>query len=181
MKTNVLDAGNSMLLGCPWVRDVKVTHNWGNNLISIEGNGIVRTIVITKHLDNNTKCLKVLLCYDFVNRVTNEEENLLLAAKLDLFTIITITLPKLEVLAIMSIDGKTGTNPKIDTNAKIGINVEIDIDPKIDIDTKPNIEMKINTVEPIFYFPHTPREILVDITLTWIKVQDMKMAKWNLS
>jgi hypothetical protein len=79
MKNNVLNASNSMLLGCPWLRDVKVTHDWGNNLISIDGNGTIRTIAITKHLDSNTKCLQVLLCYGFVNRVTNEEENVLLA------------------------------------------------------------------------------------------------------
>jgi hypothetical protein len=38
--------------------------------------------------------------------------------------------------------------------------------------------MKINTDKLIFDFPHTPDKILVDaITLTQIKVQDMKMAK----
>jgi hypothetical protein len=40
--------------------------------------------------------------------------------------------------------------------------------------------MKININEPIFYFPHTLREISIDTTLTWIEMQDMKMAKWNL-
>jgi len=40
--------------------------------------------------------------------------------------------------------------------------------------------MKININEPIFDFPHTLREISIDITLTWIKVQDMKIAKWKL-
>ncbi len=80
-------------------------------------------------------------------------------------------------MAITSIDGKTNTNPKIDIDAKIGINVEIDTDPKIDTDTKTDTKMKIGTDEPIFYFPHTPREISVDTTLTRIKVQDMKMAK----
>ncbi len=48
------------------------------------------------------------------------------------------------------------------------------VDPKISID------MKIGTNELIFYFPHTVGEILVDITLVQIKVQAMKMAKWNL-
>jgi hypothetical protein len=71
MKNN---ASNSMLLGCAWLRDAKVTHDWGNNLISIDGNGTIRTIAITKHLDSNTKRLQVLLCYDFVNIITNEEE-----------------------------------------------------------------------------------------------------------
>jgi hypothetical protein len=114
--------------------------------------------------------LKILLCYNFVNKVTNEEENVLLAAKLDLFTIGTIILPKLEVLAIMLVDGKTDINPKIGTDAKISTNVEINMDPKIDTNTKTDTDMKISTDEPIFDFPHTPREISVDTTLTHIKV-----------
>jgi hypothetical protein len=49
MKNNVLDVSYSMLLGRPWLRDTKVTHDWGNNLISIKGNGTIYTITITKH------------------------------------------------------------------------------------------------------------------------------------
>jgi len=74
MKSILLDANYSMLLGRPWLQDVKVMHDWGNNLISIKGNGIVHTIVITKHLDSNTKCLELLLCNNFINGVVNEEE-----------------------------------------------------------------------------------------------------------
>lgn len=58
MMNIVLDDNYSMLLGdihgCIMLG---VIHNWGNNLITIfEGNGIVRTIVVTNHLiNNNTK------------------------------------------------------------------------------------------------------------------------------
>lgn len=58
MMNIVLDDNYSMLLedihGCIMLG---VIHNWGNNLITIfEGNGIVRTIVVTNHIiDNNTK------------------------------------------------------------------------------------------------------------------------------
>jgi hypothetical protein len=92
----------------------------------------------------------------------------MLVAKLDLFAIDTITSPKLKVLAITSVDGKTSTHPKIGIDAKIGTNVEIDTDPIIN--TKINIEMKIDTNEPIFDFPHTPRDISINITLIRIKV-----------
>jgi len=37
----------------------------------------IHTIVVTKHLDSNTKRSKVLLCYNFVNEITNEEEDML--------------------------------------------------------------------------------------------------------
>jgi hypothetical protein len=185
MQNNVLDTNYSMLLNCPWLQDAKVTHDWGNNLISIEGNGTVRTITITKHLDSNTKHPEVLFYYEFVNEVIDEEEDMLLAAEPDLFAINTITLLELEVLAVMS-DAKTSTNTKtgndakIDIDAKINIDEKIDIDMEINIDTKTNIYLKFCIDESIFYFPHTQGEISIDITLVQIKVQDMKMVKWNL-
>jgi hypothetical protein len=186
MKNNVLDTNYSMLLGHEWLRDAKVTHDWGNNLISIEDNGTIHTIAITKHLDSNIKRPKVLLCYDFINGVTNEEEDMLLVAKLDLFTIGTINLLKLKVLVVMC-DAKTNIDAKIDTNAKIDINektstdAKIDTNVEIDTNTKIGIDLKISIDKPIFYFPHPPEEISVDTTPTWIKMQDMKMAKWNLA
>jgi hypothetical protein len=128
----------------------------GNNFINIEGNGIVHTIVVTKHLDSNTKCPKVLLCQNFVNGFTYEEEDMLLVAEPDLFITDTITLSELKILVVMVTDAKIGIVPKIDFNAKIGNDEKINIDPKIGID------MKININKLIFYFPHTPREILVD-------------------
>jgi len=48
------------------------------------------------------------------------------------------------------------------------------------MDTKTSIDMKFGTNEPIFDFPHTLGEISIDTTLARIKVQDMKMVKWNL-
>ncbi len=50
LQNNVIDAGYSMLLGRPWLRDAKVTHDWGNNIVTIQGNGTVKTIVMTKHM-----------------------------------------------------------------------------------------------------------------------------------
>jgi hypothetical protein len=66
-------------------------------------------------------------------------------------------------------------------NAKIDIDAKIHTDAKVDTNTKININMKISINKPIFYFPHAPREISSDRMLVRIKVQDMKMAKWNLS
>jgi hypothetical protein len=41
-----------------WLQTIKVTHDWGNNLITIEGNCIIHIIIIIKHLDSNTNDLK---------------------------------------------------------------------------------------------------------------------------
>jgi hypothetical protein len=49
-----------MLLGGPWLRDAKVTHDWGNNVIIVEGNGTVETISISKKLGVETRSLNYL-------------------------------------------------------------------------------------------------------------------------
>ncbi len=35
LQNSVIDVSYSMLLRRPWLRDVKVTHNWGNNTMTI--------------------------------------------------------------------------------------------------------------------------------------------------
>ncbi len=67
----MVDSNYSMLLGRPWLRDVKVAHDWGSNNITIQGNGIVRTITITKHLGGELRRPKMLLCYKYQNGITD--------------------------------------------------------------------------------------------------------------
>jgi hypothetical protein len=52
---SVLDFSYSMLLNCPGLRDAKVSHDWGNNTITIKGTSIVRTIHGTKKRGAPTK------------------------------------------------------------------------------------------------------------------------------
>ncbi len=35
LQNNVIDTSYSMLLGRPWLMDVKATHDWGNNTMMI--------------------------------------------------------------------------------------------------------------------------------------------------
>jgi hypothetical protein len=44
-----------MLLGRPWLRDVKMAHDWGNNIVTIQGNETIRTIIVTKHLGGEVR------------------------------------------------------------------------------------------------------------------------------
>jgi hypothetical protein len=46
----VVNFNYSMLLGRSWLKDAKVAHDWGSNIITIQGNGTLQTITITKHL-----------------------------------------------------------------------------------------------------------------------------------
>jgi hypothetical protein len=70
-----------MLLGRPWLKDAIVPHDWGNNIFTVQGNGIVKTITIIKHLGNEVRKLEVLLCYDYYNGITNEEEDIIFVIK----------------------------------------------------------------------------------------------------
>jgi hypothetical protein len=84
---NVLDSNYSMLLKRPWVRDAKVSHDWGTNIVIIQGIGTIRTIHVTKKLGVQTKKPKVLMCYDFHFGISNEKEDVMFATKLSLFSI----------------------------------------------------------------------------------------------
>ncbi len=55
LQNSVVESNYSMLLGRPWLRGVKVAHDWGSNIVTIQGNGIVKTIVVTKHLGGEVR------------------------------------------------------------------------------------------------------------------------------
>jgi hypothetical protein len=65
LQNNVVDFSYSMLLGRPWLRDAKVAHDWGRNIVTIQGNGTIKTSIITKHLGGEVRKPIVLLCYDY--------------------------------------------------------------------------------------------------------------------
>jgi hypothetical protein len=65
LHNSVVDFSYSMLLGRPWLKDVKVAHDWGNNNITIQGNGTVKTITTTKHLGDEVRRLEELMCYTY--------------------------------------------------------------------------------------------------------------------
>jgi len=82
-----------MLLGRPWLRDAKVSHDWGTNIVTIQEIGTVKTIPVTKKLGVQTKRLKVLIYYDFHSRISNGKEDVMFVIGLDLFSIGTIKIP----------------------------------------------------------------------------------------
>lgn len=61
----------------------------------------MKIITITKHLGNDTKWPKIIVCYDFQLRITNDEEGIMFMAKLKLFSIGTIV--QLEELVMLFI------------------------------------------------------------------------------
>jgi hypothetical protein len=55
LQNSMVDSNYSMLLGRPWLRDAKVAHDWGNNIVTIQENGTIITIILTKHLGGEIK------------------------------------------------------------------------------------------------------------------------------
>jgi hypothetical protein len=82
-----------MLLRHPWLRDAKVSHDWGTNIVSIQGTDTIRTIPITKKLGVQTKRPEVFVCYDFHSRISDNEKDVMFAIELDLFSMGTIVVP----------------------------------------------------------------------------------------
>jgi hypothetical protein len=66
-----------MVVGCQ-------NFTWGNNLVTIQGNGTIRMIVTTKHLRNEIKKLEVLMCHDFQHKIINDEDDVMFKTKLKL-------------------------------------------------------------------------------------------------
>jgi hypothetical protein len=88
---SVLDSSYSMLLSHPWLRDAKVSHDWGNNIITIQGVGTVRTIPVIKKLGTPTKHPKILVCHDFHSGIFNEGD-FMFVTEPKLFSIGTIVI-----------------------------------------------------------------------------------------
>jgi hypothetical protein len=81
IQSSVLDFSYFILLSHPWLKDAKVSDNWGNNIITIQGMGIVRTIPITKKLGAPTKRLEMLIFYDFHYKIFDEKKDIMIATE----------------------------------------------------------------------------------------------------
>jgi hypothetical protein len=72
LQNSVLDTSYSMLSGRPWLKDAIIAHDWGNNIMTIQGNGTVKTTVVIKPLGTKVKQPKMLLCYNYHNGIIDE-------------------------------------------------------------------------------------------------------------
>ncbi len=74
MNYKVVDPTYSILLGHPWLWDAKIIHGQGTNMVMIEGNGAIKNIVISKQSNGYVKRSNVIINYNFVEDITNEEK-----------------------------------------------------------------------------------------------------------
>lgn len=71
---------------------LKVKHDWGNQQVTICGNGTVRTIPVNPRTGPRPKLPEVLVCYDFAKGLTEQQELNLLLTEEELIPIGTIEL-----------------------------------------------------------------------------------------
>jgi hypothetical protein len=92
-----------------------MTHDWGSNIVTIQGNGIIKIITIIKNLRSKVRRPKVLLCYNYQNGIINLGKKIIFATKPKLFSIGIINFPKTiqsvksTAVEIMDTSGKTST------------------------------------------------------------------------
>jgi hypothetical protein len=79
MNNNILNFNYSMLLNHHWLKDARVSHDWGTNIVTIDGTSPIKTIPITKKLVAKTKRPKFLMCYDFHSGISDEKEDIMFA------------------------------------------------------------------------------------------------------
>ncbi len=121
LKNSVVDFSHYMLLGRPWLKDAKVTHDRGNNVINVQGNGTIKTISINKKLRAKTRRPQVLVYYDLLKRLTNEKEDIIFETELKLLSIGTIIISN-ETISLLNIGvSKVRIKGKFDPDQGISI------------------------------------------------------------
>ncbi len=150
LKNTVIDFSYSMLLERPWFKDAKVTHDWGNNVITVQGNGIIKIILVNRKLGAKTKKPQVFVCYDLMERLTYEEENLIFETKPKLLSIGTIILLEKIILllnvGVSEIRSTEEYDPKQRTLDQIVKLKDFFVKPKVSLEDK---------VYPKTYYHHS--------------------------
>ncbi len=77
LKKRVVDSSYSMLLKRPWLKDAKVILDCNNNVIIVQGNGTIKTILINRKLGAETSRPQILVSYDLMQGLINEEEDMI--------------------------------------------------------------------------------------------------------
>jgi len=71
-------------------------------VIIVQGNGIIKKISVNKKLGAITRRPQVLICYDLLERLIDEEEDMIFETKPKLFLTGTITISD-ETISLLSI------------------------------------------------------------------------------
>ncbi len=142
-------------------------------MIIIQGNGIVKTISISKKLGVETRSFQILVCYDLLEGLTDEEEDLIFEIEPKLLSIGTITILD-EIVSLLSIGmSKAIINGK--SNLKQGTSnqgvIEVVLSTTNTIKCHVRLEISLeDKVYPKIYYHRNQVDIEVDETPAKIQV-----------
>jgi len=167
----VVDFSYFMLLGKPWLKDAKVTHDWGNNVIIVRSSGTIKTISINKKLGAKMRRPQILVYYDLLEWLTYAKENLIFEIKPKLFSIGIIIISN-EIISLLNIgvleikiNGES--NPKQGTSNQGATKVAPSTTKSEDFYVRPKISLE-DKVYLETYYHHTQDDVQVDETLAKI-------------
>ncbi len=135
-------------------------------MIIVQGNGIVRIMLVNKKLESETRRPQVLVYYDMMEGLTNEEEDLIFEIKPELFSINIINILD-EKISLLNV-GVTKIRINGEFEPKQGISYQ-----KVTKTIKFNVTLETsleNKVYPKTYYHHNQTDIEVDETSTKIQV-----------
>ena len=155
----------SMLLGRPWLRNAKVIHDWANDQVQIMGNGTVKTVKINRQLGYEAVTPHALVCYNFAEDITNDEETILLAADPTLQPVRTIDWDVLSSQLPTSADDQTNTPDRLFPDSSGTIPMD-----------ETSIREKVKTMD-VAYWTHNEQDKLRFLNLETI--DDPKLVKLN--
>ena len=155
----------SMLLGRPWLRNAKVIHDWANDQVQIMGIGTIKTVKINLQLGYEAVTPHALVCYNFAEGITNDEETILLATDPTLQPVGTIDWDVLSSQLPTSADDQTNTPDQLFLHSP----------GTILVDETP-IREKVKTMD-VAYWTHNEQDKLRLLNLG--RTDDPKLVKLN--
>ena len=155
----------SMLLSRPWLRNAKVIHDWANDQVQIMGNGTVKKVKINCQLGYEAVTPHALVCYNFAEGITDDEETILLAADPILQLVGTIDWDVLSSQLPTSADDQTNTPDRLFPHSPGTIPVDETL-----------IREKVKTMD-VAYWTHNEQDKLQLLNLG--TADDPKLVKMN--
>jgi hypothetical protein len=146
-------------------------------VITIQCNGTIRIILVNKNLGVETKRPQILVCYDMMEGLIDEEEDLIFETELELFSIGTITISD-ETISLLSVGvTKIKINGESEPKERISDKKTTEVMALTTKITKFNVKPKTSMEDKVYleiYYHHNQANIEVDETPTKFKYKTFR-------
>jgi len=146
-------------------------------VITIQCNGTIKIILVNKNLGVETKRPQILVCYDMMEGLIDEEEDLIFETELELFSIGTITISD-ETISLLSVGvTKIKINGESEPKERISDKKTTEVMALTTKITKFNVKPKTSMEDKVYlkiYYHHNQANIEVDETPTKFKYKTFR-------